>query len=213
MDATRREVNIKGLIRLEDRIAKCRRCPSLLQCTSKPSTGKGDLVPQVVIVFECGDDRFHDIDWIVEIRNGVQKYFNVDTVYHTFMVRCQPKACPMGVGIPCQVNNALLDTQNNCRLTGQPCIGIPVKPSDEAVINCLGYVIEELHIFRPQCVIMFGRRVSEFILKSLGMLESIQDRLVFEYEGTTFLSLLDDQYFRPEQLKDLATLLERSPSP
>ncbi len=213
MDANRREMNIKGLIRLEGRIAECRRCPSLLQCTSKPSLGKGDLVPQVVIVFECGDDRSYDIDWIVEIRNGVQKYFSVDTVYHTFMVRCQPKACPMGAGIPCQVNNSLLDTQNKCRLTSQPCIGIPVKPDDEAVLNCLGYVIEELHIFQPRYVIMFGRRVSEFILKSLGMLESIQDRLVFEHESTTFLSLLDDQYFRPEQLKDLATLLDSPPFP
>lgn len=208
MDVNRREQHIKALIKLEDRITRCRRCPSLLQCTSKPSMGKGDLVPETVVVFEWGDERTQDIDWIIDVRNSVQKYFNVDTVYHTFLVRCQPKACPIGEGIPCRVNDPLPDIHNHCRLTNQPCIGIPIKPSDATVLNCLNFLIEELQIFQPQYVIMFGQRVSEFILKSFGILESILDRLIYHYEGTVFLSIRDDQSFRPDHLKELASLLD-----
>ncbi|MEQ8199848.1 MAG: hypothetical protein ABRQ24_00340 [Syntrophomonadaceae bacterium] len=208
MDVNLRERNIKAIIKLEDRIAKCKRCPALLCCTSKPATGKGDLVPEAVIVFECEGERTTDIDWIVEVRNTVQKYLKVDTVYHTFLVRCQSKACPLADAIPCRVNNALLDAHNNCRMTNRRCVGIPIKPTDEAILNCLNYVIEELHIFQPQYVILFGGRVSEFVLKAYGIMDTIQDRLVYHHEGTTFISVLDEQSCRPEALKALAPLLE-----
>lgn len=207
MDGNQREQNIKSIIRLEKRIAGCTRCPVLLRCTGRMVMGKGDLVPEAMIVFECAGERNTDIDWVVEMRNAVQKYLQVDAVYHTFMVRCQPKACPLADGIPCQLDNSLLDDNNNCRLTHGSCIGIPVKPTDEAVLNCLNYVVEELEIFRPRYVILFGRRVSEFILKAYGILETIQDRLVYHHNGTIFISILDDRSYAPEILKALVPLL------
>lgn len=208
MEVSLREQNIKAIIKLDNRISKCRRCPALLRCTSKPITGKGDLVPEAVIIFESEGEHTNDIDWIVEVRNAVQKYLQVDAVYHTFMVRCQLKACPIADAIPCQVNNSLLDVHNICRLTNNSCRGIPIKPADDAVLNCLNFVIEELQIFRPEYVILFGPRVSNFVLKAYGILESIQDRLVYHHEGTTFLSVLDDQSYRPEIFSSLAALVE-----
>jgi hypothetical protein len=208
LDVNQREQNIKAIIKLETRIGKCSRCPALLRCTSKPATGKGDLVPEAVIIFECEGERTNDIDWIVEVRNAVQKYLQVDAVYHTFMVRCQLKACPLVDSIPCQVNNPLLDVHNTCRVSSRGCTGIPIKPPDDAVLNCLNYIIEELKIFQPEYVILFGRRVSDFVLKAYGMLDTIQDRLVYHYEGTTFLSVLDDQTYRPEIFAALAALVD-----
>jgi len=188
LDVNQREQNIKAIIKLETRISKCTRCPALLRCTSKPATGKGDLVPEAVIVFECEGKRTNDIDWIVDVRNAIQKYLQVDAVYHTFMVRCQLKACPLADAIPCQVHNSLLDVHNICRVSNKSCTGIPIRPADDEVLNCLTYLIEELMIFKPEYVILFGRRVSDFVLKAYGMLDTIQDRLRF---GRTILSTGD----------------------
>ena len=210
LNVNQREQNIKAIIKLESRISKCSRCPALLRCTSKPATGKGDLVPEAVIIFECEGERTKDIDWIVEIRNTVQKYLQVDAVYHTFMVRCQLKACPLAEAIPCQVHNPLLDAHNTCRVSNKSCTGIPIRPTDDAVLSCLNYVIEELQIFQPEYVILFGRRVNDFVLKAYGMLDTIQDRLIYHHEGTTFLSVLDDQSYRPEIFAALATLLDNN---
>ena len=192
-------------------MGKCSRCPTLLRCTNRPATGKGDLVPEAVIIFESEDERTNNIDWIVEFRNSVQKYLRVNAVYHTFMVRCQLKACPLIESIPCQVHNPLLDVYNICRVSNKSCTGIPIKPTDDAILNCLNYIIEELRIFQPQYVILFGRRVSDFVLKAYGMLDTIQDRLVYHHEGTTFLSVLDDEAYRPEVFAALAALAEKTP--
>lgn len=208
MDLNQRENNIKAIIKLEDRIFQCRRCPSLLHCSSKPGTGKGDLVPEAVIVFECENEHNTDIDWVVEMRNTVQKYLQVNAVYHSFLVRCHPKACWLADTIPCRVNDPLLKADNTCRLSKKNCTGIPVKPTDEAILNCLNYIIEELAIFQPENIILFGRRVSEFVLKAYGILDTIQDRLVYHHEGTTFITIMDDQFFHPSVLKSLTDILD-----
>ncbi len=207
MDVNRREQNIKSIIKLENRIIKCRRCPGPLKCISKPAMGKGDLVPEAIIVFECENTNTRQLEWIVELRNAVQKYFNVEAAYHTFMVRCQPKACPLGDAIPCRITNPLLGSNDICRLSNQYCSGTPIKPTDESVVNCLNYLIEELDIFQPRYVLLFGKRVTEFIFRAYGILESIQDRLVFYHEGTTYLSIINDQSFRAEDIKNLAALV------
>ncbi len=207
MDINKRELNIKSIIRLENRIIKCQRCPGMLKCTSKPAMGKGDLVPEAIVVFECENRNNQNVDWIVEMRNAIQKYFNIDTAYHTFMVRCQPKSCPLGDAIPCRITNPLQDSNGICRLTNQVCSGIPIRPTDESVVNCLNFVIEELDIFQPQYVFLFGKRVTEFILRVYGTLDLIQDRLIFQNDGTTYLSITNDQSFRPEDLRNLAALV------
>lgn len=207
MDINKREQNIKSIIRLETRITKCRRCPGIRKCIGKPAMGKGDLVPEAVVVFEYENTNNQNVDWIVEMRNSIQKYFNVDTAYHTFMVRCQPKACPLGDAIPCRVTSPLLNNNGTCRLTNQSCSGTPIKPPDESVVNCLNFVIEELDIFQPQYVFLFGKRVTEFVLRAYGILDLIQDRLIFHKEGITYLSITNEQSFRHEDLRNLAALV------
>ena len=196
-----RDQHIKSIIRLEERISNCRRCVPSVNCTRKPSLGKGDLEPDVLLVFECESAYTLNTNWIIELRNAIKKHLQIERVYHTFMVRCQPKACTL-----CQANNyfpskKLLDRENICLLSRQACDGIPIKPINEEILNCLTFLLEEIAVFKPNDIILFGPRVSNFVLKSYGKYDSLFSAQPYQQEKTTFHTTAEEKYFFREGMQ------------
>jgi len=206
MDTKGREQQIKLIIKLEERIGWCRRCPALIKCTGRPSLGKGDLEPEVLLVFECECDQTLDIKWVIELRNTIRKYFGVDRIYHTFMVRCHPKSCVSKQGNNFCLTGKLLNQNSICLLSDQLCDGIPIKPSSEEIINCMYYLMEEIAILRPQYTILFGSRVEDFVLKSFGIFDSDTNQQVHKFETTTLLTTVENKLYRAEDIKRLAEI-------
>jgi len=206
MDKKGRE-QIKSIIKMEERICQCQRCPALIRCTSKPSLGKGELEPEVMLVFECQSDQTRDIKWIIELRNTIRKYFHLERVYHTFMVRCHPKSCVSNQGNNYCLTSKLLNNNRICLLNNQVCDGIPVKPSDQEIINCIYFLLEEIAILRPQYVVLFGSRVEEFVLKSYGIFDTPGNQQVFRYETSTLLTAVDNREYKTDDIQRLAALV------
>lgn len=206
MEKGTREQNIKRIINMEDRIAQCNRCPSLTRCIRKPSLGKGDLEPQVLMVFECENQFTLDLEKVIHLRDSIKKSFSTERVYHTFMVRCQPKACTSRQNTNCFMTNKLLDRENICLLNSNLCEGIPVKPSSEEVMSCLPFLMEEIDVLKPDYVILFGQRVSEYVLKSYGLFDAIEKDKVFEYDKITFLITSEEKRFTNDEANRLSQL-------
>jgi hypothetical protein len=188
MEISEHQKHLKSIIRLEDRVKLCNRCPNIIICNHKPASGKGSLLPEALLVFESENDLTDNTVWMLNLHDEIKRYFQVEHVYHTFLVRCQPKACIWRQGANCYLAGKLLDRQGICMLTHRPCDAIPVKAGDEEIINCLSYALEEIIIFQPRYVLLFGDRVSRFLLKGFGFLEEVGENPL-RYESTLFLPL------------------------
>ncbi len=208
MEKGTREQNIKRIINMEDRIAQCNRCPSLTRCIRKPSLGKGDLEPQVLLIFECENQFTMDLDKVIHLRDTVKKSFSTERVYHTFMVRCQPKSCVSRQNTNCYMANKLLDKEYVCLLNNRPCEGIPIKPSGDEVMNCLPFLLEEVKVLKPDYVIMFGNRVSDYVLKSCGIFDAVDNNHTYEYEGIKFLPTVEEKLFTTDELTQISKVIQ-----
>ncbi|MDD3364311.1 MAG: hypothetical protein PHZ03_04965 [Syntrophomonas sp.] len=207
MEESSRDQNIKSIIRMEDRVGQCCRCLPLIMCTSKPSLGKGDLEPQAFLIFECENYYTRDTNWLIELRNMIKQELNVERVYHTFMVRCHPKACSNRQSYSCIIPGKLLNRDNICKLSNDICDGIPMKPSGEAIINCLTYLLEEMDILSPTYVILFGKKVRDYVLKSCGVFEILETGQAYKYKDMVFLSTVEEKLFNKEELQKLHRIM------
>lgn len=208
MDTKTREQYIKSIIKLEERIAQCGRCPELTKCSSQPSFGKGDLEPEVLLVFECESNQTSNTEWIIELRNAIKKYFNLTRIYHTFLVRCHPKYCISNKSNGYYLASKLVDRNGICLLNCQPCNGIAIKPTNEEIINCLYFLLEEITIFNPLYVILFGNRVKDFVLKTYGIFDADDNQQVYKYDKITFIIADEDRIIRNHDIKKLALLTD-----
>lgn len=202
-----REQNIKRIIEMEDRIVKCNRCQELTQCIRRPSLGKGDLEPQLLMVFECDNNFTMNREAVLELRDMLKKHLNIEKIYYTFVDRCQPKACTVREKTNCFMSNKLIDKEYNCLLTNQKCEGIPIKPSVDVLMNCLPYLMEEIEILSPDYVILFGTRVGEYVLKSCGVFDQAEINTNFHYNGSHYIICVDETKFTEESAIKLKSLL------
>jgi uracil-DNA glycosylase len=202
-----REQNIKRIINMEDRIVKCNRCQSLTRCIRKPSLGKGDLEPQLLMVFECDNQFTMNRDAVINLRDMIKKHLDTERIYYTFMERCQPKACAVRENANCFMSNKLIDKELNCLLTNRKCEGIPIRPSVDVIMNCLPYLMEEIEILRPDHVILFGNRVGDYVLKSCGIFERAEINSHFHYNGSHFIISVDESQFNEEFAIELKSLM------
>jgi uracil-DNA glycosylase len=200
--------NIKLIIKLEERVGRCNRCASLVKCTSKPLVGRGDLQPEVLLVFEGESTLTQDTDWLIRLRKSIKQHFKVANIYHTYLVRCKPKACPHSQGNDFCLTNKLLGRDNICLLTSQPCEGMVIKPTNEAIINCLTFLMEEIDVLQPAYVILLGKRVSDFVLKAYGMLDSPIGKPVYRRENIIFLPAIAEQTFDDSAIESLAESIQ-----
>lgn len=197
----RREQNIRFIIEMEDRIAQCKRCKSLLSCIRKPAMGKGDLEPEMILVFENDHNAVKNPDRLIELREIIKNEFKTTKIYHTFMVRCQPKACSIRNNTSCYLENKkLIDRDYNCLLSGKSCEGIPIKAADENIINCLPFLLEEIQILNAPIIVLFGERVSDFVLKTYGIFRECHSGDAFyDGAGRLFISAPVPEEFTIEQ--------------
>lgn len=199
-----REQNIRRIINMEDRICTCQRCKHLTQCIRRPSLGKGELEPEVMLVFESDKGFTLDVNWIIKLRDMVKRAFTVEKVYHTFMVRCAAKACTTRQNISCYAENKLLDKDYQCLLTERVCDGIIIHPSNEEIMACLSFLLEEIDILSPRYLLLFGDRVSEFVLKSYGIYEDITCDSCYQNSSMIFFTTVQEDRFGAEHCNNLA---------
>lgn len=202
-----REQNIRRIIEMEDRICQCQRCPSLVKCLRKPSMGKGELDPQALLIFEYENSYTRDINNIIKLRNIIKQELKLDKVYHTFMVRCQPKACATRQSVTCYGEGKWIDKDYTCLLSNKTCDGVPVKPGNSEIISCLSFLLEEIEILHPTYLLLFGERVTEFVLKSYGIYNDLATNQRYEYEHMTFLTAIDENEFQPDNCHQLLNIL------
>lgn len=195
-----REHNIRRIIEMEDRICLCKRCLGLAQCVRKPSLGKGDLDPVIMLVFEAENPYTGDLNKIIELRNIIKDKTEADKIYHTFMVRCCPKSCSTLQNTTCYLNTKLLDKDYNCALSHSRCNGIPIKPHNEDIISCLPFLLEEIEILKPKYIFMFGKRVTEFLLRSYGIFEEIEIGNTYKHEEMNLFATVEENMFTDSEL-------------
>jgi len=164
------------------------------------------MEPQALLVFESESYQTRDIKWIIELRNLIRQHFHLEKVYYTFMVRCHPKSCVSNQGTNCCLTGKLANHNGICLLNDQLCDGIPIKPSNEEIINCIYFLLEEIGILDPQYVILFGSRVEDFVLKSYGIFDIGNHHQVHHYENATLLSIPENREYKDEEIKRLSVL-------
>jgi len=207
MEISSYQQNLKSIIKLEDRVKLCSRCPDISICNHKPASGKGSLLPDAMLVFECENDLTDNAVWMLNLHEEIRRYFQLQHVYHTFLVRCRPKACVWRQGANCYLDGKLLDRQGACMLTHRQCDAIPVKAGDEEIINCLSHTLEEIIIFKPRYVLLFGERVSRFVLKAFGFYEELLGT-ANQYQSTLFLTLNAENLCNESNISSAAALAQ-----
>ena len=169
----------------------------------RPAMGKGELAPEVLIVFEGENQYTGDFNWIIEMRNLLKHYLGVEKIYHTFMIRCTPKTCSARHSAFCYTTSKLLDRDHNCILTKKPCNGVPIKSDTVQILNCLAYLIEEIDILNPHFVLLMGERVSEFVLRSYGFYDSPKPGQIYVYNQRHLISAVNEQAFDENECQKL----------
>lgn len=196
--------NINQLIAMENRIAKCKRCASKSRCLSKPSLGKGDLKPELLMVFQSAGCRHQEINNYMEIRQMLKKELALERIYHTFLVRCQPKVCLHIDNIGGIVSNNSAYFGNTCPFDLPECEGVSIVPTDENITFCLPYLLEEIDILAPGTIILFGKRTAEYGLKAVGILEEPSMPGFYEISGRRIYTTKEENIFTVEDAKKLA---------
>ncbi|MDD4801599.1 MAG: uracil-DNA glycosylase family protein [Syntrophomonas sp.] len=199
MDISNREQRIKSIVRMEERILHCSRCQALTMCTSKPSLGKGDFEPQALMVFECKSNYNSDTNRIINLREMIKQEFYIANIYHTFAVRCHPKACAKRQNCGFYMPGKLIDRDAVCKFSNQACDGTGIKPSSEHIISCMTYLLEEIDILKPAYVILFGSRVSNYVLKSCGVLEDIHIGQIHRHKEMVLLTTVEEELFNKQE--------------
>ncbi|MDD2619111.1 MAG: hypothetical protein PHC92_00355 [Syntrophomonadaceae bacterium] len=212
MSFDNREESIRRIIDMEDRIAKCQRCLPLSKCVYKPSFGKGELDPEVFMVFESDNKNTKDSKWLINLRNLIKNELNVDNIYHTFLVRCEPKACTARHNLNnltdgCSTYNKLLNKDNICFLKSNICSGITVKPSNEEIIRCLPFLLEEMEILKPPHIILFGERVIDYVSKSFGVYE-LDNHSYFQKKNINFYRASSEESFDISEFTQFKTYFQ-----
>ncbi len=200
-----REENIRRIIDLEDRISECRRCPEQLHCVRRPAMGKGELHPDIMIVFETENQYTADLERVIELRRLIKSCFGADRIYHTYMMRCTPKVCSTRHSVCCYTDSKLLDKDYHCILTEEPCTGVHVKPDTAQIINCLAYLIEEIEILSPRYVLLMGERVGEFVLKCYGIFDCLSPGQFFYSNQRSFIVAHNEKLFTSDECRQLAS--------
>lgn len=207
MDTNSRNEHIKSIIKLENRVADCNRCPSLLRCSNRPALGKGDLEPDVFMVFGSETSYNRDSSWLIGLRSQLREQLKVRGIYHSFLVRCHTKTCTQFQNNSFCLTDNLLDRNDMCLLTGQICNAMHIQPSNDTIINCLTYLMEEIDILNPAYLILFGERVSDFVLKACGYHDN-QSIVNNRDGGPLIISTLKEEYFDLAEMQKVKTLLE-----
>lgn len=208
MRKTTMDQHVRRIMDMEARINTCKRCKSTYRCFRAPALGKGDLVPEIVLVFpsQCNQDA--EVNHYMEIRQMLKTILSADRVYHTFMVRCQPRVCFHIDDLTDILDNKVAYHENRCHFQEDTCPGIPVLPAGIQIIYCMPYLMEEIDILSPSTVILFGKRTIEYGLKAVGIIEEPLIPWCYVNNGRIILTTAEVNCFTMEDAKLLAGMME-----
>jgi uracil-DNA glycosylase len=162
---------ISRIVKMEERINKCNRCKDVRICFHRPSTGKGDVEADILVVF-ASESEVVDRSELTRMRQEISAMAGDGTkVYHTFMVRCQPKMCNRRKDQAVLFDGVLINSEGKCLLKCQPCDANPVKPDDQQTMNCLHFLLEEIEILAPELIIVVGERVYQYVFRAFGIFD------------------------------------------
>lgn len=185
---------IKRIVKMEEKILSCERCSQLRACSVKPSLGKGDLNPNIMIVFPAENEFTSERSNLAQFKDQLKERFgNELKVYYTYVVRCQPKLCRLKKEREYLVNGKYVSSNQNCILSGAGCEGQYIQPSDEEALCCTHYVLEEIDILQPRVIITLGEKSSSIIFKSFGIFAPLEKKWdevanrLYEAKGYRFL--------------------------
>lgn len=169
-----KDKTIGKIVKMEERIHNCSRCRDVRICCQRPSTGKGDLDPDIMIIFPNECDQSWTKSDFSGIRQEIARMAGGKPVYHTFMVRCQPRICTLRRNKGVLLEGALVNGDNKCLLTRQECEGLIGQPDDQQTMNCLHFMLEEIEIFAPKVIITVGEQTYQYVFRAFGLLDPFQ---------------------------------------
>jgi len=185
---------IKRIVKMEEKILSCERCSQLKACSLKPSLGKGDLNPHIMIVFPSESEFTSERSNLVQFKEQLKERFGADIkVYYSYMVRCQPKLCRLKKEREYLVNGKYVAANSSCILSGGTCEGQYVQHSDEEALCCTHYLMEEIDILEPRVIVTMGEKSSTIIFKSFGIFAPLEKKWdetcnrLYEAKGYRFL--------------------------
>lgn len=159
---------------MEERINKCNRCKDVRTCCYRPSTGKGDVEADILLVF-ASENEVPDRSELSRIRHEVSAMAGEGSrVYHTYMVRCQPRICNRRKNQAVLFDGVLINPEGRCMLTREQCDALPVEPDDQQTMNCLHFLLEEIEILAPELIITIGERAYQYVFRAFGIFDPFQ---------------------------------------
>lgn len=191
---------IRRIVKMEERILACGRCGQLKACSLKPSLGKGDLNPHILIVFASENNFTRDRSNLAQFKDKLRERFGDDIkVYYTYLVRCQPKLCRLKKEREYLVNGKYIMASEVCILSGNECEGSYVEPNMDEMLACVHYLLEEIDILEPKVIVTIGEKTCNVVFKTFGIFAPLEkkwndtvDRL-YEAKGFRFLPTDDDE--------------------
>lgn len=209
MDTISEQQHIKRIMQMEAKINACQRCSSSRRCFSKPALGKGDLTPEVLLVFLAAGHRHPEDRNYMEIRRMLKKELAAERIYHTYMARCQPQACVHIDDLEDMLVRETAFFESSCPFLGPVCQGVPIVSAGTQITACLPYLMEEIDILSPQTIILFGERTAEFGLKALGILEKPIIPGFYLNSGRCIYTTEKENLFTIEDARKLAAFTNR----
>ncbi|MGE5416908.1 MAG: uracil-DNA glycosylase family protein [Acidobacteriota bacterium] len=167
-----REKVIGRIVKMESRISSCNRCQGIRVCSPKASFGRGDVQASVMVIFPRENEFSRSREKIAQMRETLADLAGEDRkVYHTYMIRCQPRSCHRRKGTDKLFDGTLIDSSSNCILINAPCDGQVIEPDDQEAMNCLIFLLEEIEIIMPEVIITLGERVYQYLFRALNILD------------------------------------------
>lgn len=165
---------ISRIVKMEERINKCTRCKDVRTCCHRPSTGKGDVEADILLVF-ASENEVTDRSELSRMRHEISVMAGEGfRVYHTFMVRCQPRICNRRKNQAVLFDGVLINSEGRCLLTREVCDALPAEPDDQQTMNCLHFLLEEIEILSPEMIITVGERAYQYVFRAFGIFDPFQ---------------------------------------
>ncbi|MGE5380714.1 MAG: hypothetical protein ACM3NT_06555 [Methylocystaceae bacterium] len=185
---------IKRIVKMEEKILACERCLELKACSLKPSLGKGDLNPHIMIVFPSENEYTSERSNLAQFKDQLKERFGSELkVYYSYVVRCQPKLCRLKKEREYLVNGKYVAANSSCILNGGSCEGQFIHPGDEETLCCVHYLLEEIDILEPRVIVTMGEKSSNIVFKSFGIFAPLEkswdetSNRLYESKGYRFL--------------------------
>ncbi len=175
MGTSVREKVISRIVKMEERIKNCSRCKDVRVCCHRPSTGKGDVGANILLVFPYESEVTRDRKEMIRLRQEISIMAGEGSrIYNSFMVRCQPKICNRRQDQAVLFDGVLIDKKGQCLLTRKTCDASITEPDDQQTMNCLHFLLEEIQILEPKVIITVGERTYQYVFRAFGIFDPFQ---------------------------------------